>query len=114
MYPIPLVEASSSVLAQERPIASIEQDSRPPAVQECSEEEGYFDGFPSELLVLREQVMRIAPQQTTILLTGETGTGKTRLARLIHKISPRRNEPCLIVDCGALSPSLIESEMFGH
>jgi two-component system, NtrC family, response regulator AtoC len=114
MYPTTIVEVSSSVLEQERTDSRIVQNSRPPPVQECSEEEGYFDGFPPELLVLREQVMRIAPQQTTILLTGETGTGKTRLARLIHKISPRRNEPFLIVDCGALSPSLIESEMFGH
>jgi two-component system response regulator HydG len=48
------------------------------------------------------------------LLTGETGTGKTRLARLIHSLSPRRNEPFLVIDCGAVSPSLIESEMFGH
>jgi len=58
---------------------------------------------------LREHVLRVAPQETTVLLMGETGTGKTRLARLIHELSPRRNEPFLVVDCGALSPSLIES-----
>src|SRR5262249_5020058 len=50
----------------------------------------------------------------TLLLTGETGTGKTRLARLIHSLSPRRHEPFLVVDCGAISQTLIESEMFGH
>jgi two-component system response regulator HydG len=60
------------------------------------------------------QVRRVAPQETTLLLTGETGTGKTRLARLIHQLSPRRDEPFLVVDCGSLSPSLIESELFGH
>jgi DNA-binding NtrC family response regulator len=74
----------------------------------------YFDGSPPQMSLLREQVIRVAPQDTTILLTGETGTGKTRLARLIHELSPRRHEPFLVVDCGALSPSLIESEMFGH
>ena len=63
---------------------------------------------------LMEQVRRVAPQQTTILLGGETGTGKTRLARLIHEISPRRDQPFLVVNCGALSANLIESEMFGH
>jgi DNA-binding NtrC family response regulator len=63
---------------------------------------------------VREQIRRVVPQETTLLLTGETGTGKTRLARLIHELSPRREEPFLVVDCGALSPSLIESEMFGH
>jgi DNA-binding NtrC family response regulator len=57
---------------------------------------------------------RAASQDATILLTGETGTGKTVLAREIHDASPRRGRPFWIVDCGALSPELIESEMFGH
>jgi two-component system response regulator PilR (NtrC family) len=63
---------------------------------------------------LMEQVRRLAPQETTLLLTGETGSGKTRLARRIHELSPRRAQPFLVVDCGALSASLIESELFGH
>src|SRR5436305_202409 len=49
-----------------------------------------------------------------ILLTGETGTGKTFLARWIHDRSPRRDQPLLVVPCGALVASLIESELFGH
>jgi transcriptional regulator with PAS, ATPase and Fis domain len=63
---------------------------------------------------LVEQIRRIAPQDTTILLGGETGTGKTRLAGVIHRLSPRRDKPFLTINCGALSASLIESEMFGH
>jgi two-component system response regulator HydG len=63
---------------------------------------------------LMEQVQVVAPQDTTLLLVGETGTGKTRLARLIHELSPRRKEPLLVVNCGALAANLIESEMFGH
>ena len=63
---------------------------------------------------MMEQVRRIAPQDTTILLGGETGTGKTRLAGLIHQASPRRDRPFLTINCGALSATLIESEMFGH
>lgn len=73
-----------------------------------------FDAFTPDLASLVEQVRRVAPQETTLLLTGETGTGKTRLARLIHQLSARRAEPFLVVDCGSLSPSLIESELFGH
>jgi DNA-binding NtrC family response regulator len=61
-----------------------------------------------------QQLRRVIPQTTTLLLSGETGTGKTRLARKIHDLSPRRQEPFLVVDCGVLSPTLIESEMFGH
>ncbi len=63
---------------------------------------------------LLDQVCRIAPQDTTILLGGETGTGKTRLAGAIHRLSPRRDRPFLTINCGALSTNLIESEMFGH
>jgi len=63
---------------------------------------------------LVEQVRRIAPLDTTILLGGETGTGKTRLAGVIHRLSPRRDRPFLTINCGALSANLIESEMFGH
>jgi two-component system, NtrC family, response regulator HydG len=67
-----------------------------------------------EMVELMEKVRRVAPQDATLLFTGETGTGKTRLARLVHELSPRRTEPFLVLNCGALSDTLIESEMFGH
>jgi transcriptional regulator with GAF, ATPase, and Fis domain len=57
---------------------------------------------------------RIAKTQATILLTGETGTGKDVLARSIHAASPRSKEPFEVVDCGAVTHTLIESELFGH
>jgi DNA-binding NtrC family response regulator len=63
---------------------------------------------------VNEQMRRVIRQDATILLTGETGTGKTRLARLIHELSPRAAEPFHVIDCGAMNPELIESEMFGH
>src|SRR5262249_50789873 len=63
---------------------------------------------------LLEQVHRVAPQDTTLLLSGETGTGKTRLASYIHELSPRRGQPFLVINCGALAANLMESEMFGH
>jgi DNA-binding NtrC family response regulator len=81
---------------------------------EINGKDPFFDAFPPEMIELREQIKRVVPQDTTLLLTGETGTGKTRLARLIHELSPRRAEPFLVVDCGAVSPNLIESEVFGH
>jgi len=55
-----------------------------------------------------------ARHDVTILLIGETGSGKTFLSRLIHEVSPRRDEPFLTVACGALPSDLIESELFGH
>jgi two-component system response regulator HydG len=72
----------------------------------------YVPSGPMGLLM--QQVRRVAPQETTILLTGETGTGKTCLARLIHEMSPRREKPFLTVNCGSLSVNLIASELFGH
>jgi DNA-binding NtrC family response regulator len=63
---------------------------------------------------LVQQVQRVAPLDTTILLTGETGTGKTSLARLIHRLSDRRDKPLITVQCGALPPNLLESALFGH
>jgi two-component system, NtrC family, response regulator HydG len=55
-----------------------------------------------------------AAHDVTVLVCGETGTGKTRLARLIHENSPRRAGRLLVIPCGALAPSLVESEFFGH
>jgi len=57
---------------------------------------------------------RIAPTEATVLLEGETGTGKDVLARAIVERSPRKGGPFVVVDCGAVSYSLIESELFGH
>jgi len=76
--------------------------------------EGWDGTDDAGLGSMMRQVMRVAPQDVTLLLTGPTGTGKTRLARLIHESSPRRDHPFLVVDCGSLSPALIESELFGH
>jgi DNA-binding NtrC family response regulator len=57
---------------------------------------------------------RFAPTDGTVLLEGETGTGKELAAESIHEQSPRARGPFVVVDCGAISPSLIESELFGH
>jgi transcriptional regulator with GAF, ATPase, and Fis domain len=57
---------------------------------------------------------RIAPSDATVLLEGETGTGKDVIGRSIHELSQRRTEPFVVVDCGAISYNLIESEFFGH
>ena len=59
-------------------------------------------------------VMRVAPTDATVLLLGESGTGKELAAQTIHALSLRQNAPFLPVNCGAISPQLIESEIFGH
>ena len=77
--------------------------------------EGDFLYSPNEAMAeVMDQINRVASVGTNILIHGESGTGKTRLARVIHELSPRRNHPFRVVNCASLSPSLIESEMFGH
>jgi transcriptional regulator with GAF, ATPase, and Fis domain len=61
-----------------------------------------------------DQVRIVASTSTTVLLHGETGTGKELIARAVHELSPRRAGPLVRVNCAALSPSLVESELFGH
>ena len=64
--------------------------------------------------IVCEQAERVAGKNTPLLLTGETGVGKTHLARLIHSSSPRVTEPFVSVNCGAIPENLAESELFGH
>ncbi len=59
-------------------------------------------------------IERIAPTEATVLIEGETGTGKDMVARTIHDLSRRKSGPFVVVDCGAVAGNLIESELFGH
>jgi two-component system, NtrC family, response regulator AtoC len=65
-------------------------------------------------LRLYELAQKVAAAPTTLLITGESGTGKDYLARAIHEMGPRRDAPYLKIDCASLPPQLVESELFGH
>jgi DNA-binding NtrC family response regulator len=76
-----------------------------------------FEGMISQCAEMHEifsLIRRIAPVDSTVLITGESGTGKEMVARAIHRHSRRRNFPFLACDCTALAPTLLESELFGH
>ncbi len=71
-------------------------------------------GHSAPIRELRSLIKRIAPMPTTVLLQGESGTGKEVTARALHQMSPRAARPFVPVNCAAISPELIESELFGH
>jgi len=63
---------------------------------------------------LFEMIRLVAPSDATVLLEGESGTGKEMVARTVHELSRRRGRPFVVIDCGALPETLLESELFGH
>jgi transcriptional regulator with PAS, ATPase and Fis domain len=74
----------------------------------------FIIGQNPKMREVAELLARVAPTPTTVLIRGESGTGKELVARAIHKYSPLRDKPLLTVNCTALTPSLMESELFGH
>ena len=71
-------------------------------------------GESPSLVQLLQQVEQVAPTEASVLILGESGTGKELIARAIHDRSPRKDRPLVKVNCGAIVPSLVESELFGH
>jgi len=79
--------------------------------------EGQLGGMIGRSLKMRQifgLIRKVAPMDVSIIIQGETGTGKELVARAIHELSSRRQGPLVVLDCGAIPPNLIESELFGH
>ncbi|HET9512496.1 MAG TPA: sigma 54-interacting transcriptional regulator [Gemmatimonadales bacterium] len=92
------------------------QDENAYLQEEIAVERG-FEGIVGESPALRavlRKVKQVAPVETTVLLTGETGTGKELIARALHHGSPRHDRPLIKVNCGAIPQGVVESELFGH
>ena len=78
-----------------------------------SERLPWISADPASQNVL-ELAQKVAAAPTTLLITGESGSGKDYLARVIHELGPRRDAPFLKIDCASLPAQLVESELFGH
>lgn len=75
---------------------------------------GAMVGSSSKMIELYKEIARVAPTRSTVLILGESGTGKELVARAIHQNSPRHEKSFVAVNCGALTESLLEAELFGH
>ncbi len=81
-------------------------------VEGCKSEDAV--GRDESFLKIFETVNAVAPTRATVLITGESGTGKSLVARRVHEMSDRREKPFIEINCGALPEGLLESELFGH
>jgi DNA-binding NtrC family response regulator len=75
--------------------------------------ESQMIGSSPGMVEIYKTASRVAPTDATVLIEGETGTGKELVARMVHSFSPRSNQPFVAVDCASISPALLESELFG-
>ena len=105
---------------RKRVLTHLEKRQLEERVSELSEQLDKRFGFESivgksaRMEKLFEQMRLVAPTRSNVLIIGESGTGKELVANALHRASPRRNERFLAINCGAIPPDILESELFGH
>ena len=107
-------EQLGAVLKRVLPVPTAEARSDWRAQLDLSGRYGHLVGRAACMQRVYQQIARVAQTGVTVLVTGESGTGKELVARTLHDESRRRERPFLAVNCGAISPQLMESEIFGH
>ncbi|MCA9079706.1 MAG: sigma 54-interacting transcriptional regulator [Planctomycetaceae bacterium] len=110
-------EQERQILALQSELSALSMGDPAPLVVSVGQDEfhrGGIKGSSPAIQRVLETVRKVAQSESTVLIRGESGTGKELLAKAIHENSSRRNGPLVTVHCAALSPALLESELFGH
>jgi transcriptional regulator with GAF, ATPase, and Fis domain len=85
----------------------------PPFISEKDRQNGLI-GKSEAIRFIQQRIQEVAPRDSTVLIEGDTGTGKELVARAIHSMSPRESKPFLAVNCAGLTESVLTSQLFGH
>jgi DNA-binding NtrC family response regulator len=110
--PFEMAQMIETIKRAEKALAGAnEEDEDAPAIDDLPETE--MIGSSARMVDIYKTLSRVAPTDATVLIEGETGTGKELIAHMIHRNSRRSQQPFVPVDCGAIAPSLLESELFG-
>ncbi len=85
-----------------------------PTDSHSEDEQGIIWGTSNAMVELKELLLKVAVSNANVLILGESGVGKECVARMLHKASPRKDKPYIVVDCGSTPSGILESELFGH
>ena len=109
--PFEMAQMIDTIKRAEKSLDGAEEDDEAAAIDDLPETE--MIGSSPRMIEIYKTISKVAPTDATVLIEGETGTGKELIARMIHRNSRRAQQPFVPVDCGAIAPSLLESELFG-
>jgi DNA-binding NtrC family response regulator len=109
--PFEMSQMIDTIKRAEKSFTGEEEEDEAAAIDDLPETE--MIGSSPRMVEIYKQISKVAPTDATVLIEGETGTGKDLIARMIHRNSKRASHPFVPVDCGAIAPSLLESELFG-
>ena len=108
--PFEMARMVETIKRAERSLSAVEEDDAP-AIDDLPDTE--MIGSSPRMIDIYKTISRVAPTDATVLIEGETGTGKELIARMLHRNSRRAQQSFVPVDCGSIAPSLLESELFG-
>ena len=109
--PFEMSHMIDTIRRAEKSLTGPDNDDEATAIEDLPDTE--MIGSSPRMIEIYKTLSRVAPTDATVLIEGETGTGKELIARMIHRNSKRAQQPFVPVDCGAIAPSLLESELFG-